>query len=310
MYMEPQMKNGSRVAQIVAEADLAPQRQEAILPALPGYSGPSIQLEAGKAWPSLKLRELCSHGELIYFLVWRDIKVRYKQTILGASWALLQPLFTMLLFSIFFGRLAKIPSEGVPYPLFAFTALVPWTYFSNTLVQGSNSLVSNSSLIKKVYFPRLAIPLAKVLSGLVEFALSFVLLVGMALYYGYHPSIRMLGLPVLLLLAMITSLGSSLWLSALNVHIRDVEHLLPFLVQIWMYATPIAYPSSLVPAKWRTLYAINPMVAVAEGFRWALCGTKTVSVSTFVVSTAIALVLLVSGAYWFRRLERTFADVL
>lgn len=310
MFMEPRMENGSGVAPIAPEADLAPCEPAAIVAPPLGYPGPSIRIEAGKAWPSLKLRELCSHGELIYFLVWRDIKVRYKQTILGASWALLQPLFTMLLFSFFFGRLAKIPSEGIPYPLFAFTALVPWTYFSNTFVQSSNSLVSNASLIKKVYFPRLAIPLAKVFSGLVEFGLSFLLLLGMMLYYGYHPSIRMLGLPLLLLLAMITSLASSLWLSALNVHMRDVEHILPFLVQIWMYATPIPYPSSLVPAKWRTLYAINPMVGVAEGFRWALCGTKTVSGSAFAVSVAIALILLVSGAYWFRRLERTFADVL
>jgi len=308
--MESSMKDGSSVAQIVPEADLAAREQAAVLGPLPGYSGPSIQIETGKAWPSLKLRELCSHGELIYFLVWRDIKVRYKQTILGAGWALLQPLFTMLLFSIFFGRLAKIPSEGIPYPLFAFTALVPWTYFANTFVQSSNSLVSNSTLIKKVYFPRLAIPVAKVLSGLVEFGLSFVLLLGMTLSYGYHPSVRMLALPALLLLAMIASLGSSLWLSALNVYMRDVEQIVPFLVQIWMYATPVAYPTSLVPAKWRTLYAINPMVGVAEGFRWALCGTHTISISTLVVSSAIALVLLVSGAYWFRRLERTFADVL
>jgi len=309
MSMERRMKNDSRVTQIVPEVNLAAPEQAAIGP-LPAYPGPSIRIEASKAWPSLKLRELCSHGELIYFLVWRDIKVRYKQTVLGAGWALLQPLFTMLLFSIFFGRLAKIPSEGIPYPLFAFTALVPWTYFANTFVQSSNSLVSNSTLIKRVYFPRLIIPVAKVLSGLVEFGLSSILLLAMTLYYGYHPSLRVLGLPALLLLAMITSLGSSLWLSALNVYMRDVEQIVPFLVQIWMYATPIAYPTSLVPAKWRTLYAINPMVGVAEGFRWALCGTNTVSISTFVVSSAIALVLLVSGAYWFRRLERTFADVL
>jgi lipopolysaccharide transport system permease protein len=271
---------------------------------------PSTKIRAAKAWPSLDLKELWAHRELIYFLVWRDIKVRYKQTVLGAGWALIQPLFTMLLFSFFFGRLAKVPSDGIPYPLFTFTALVPWMYFANSLGQASNSLVSNSALIKKVYFPRLAIPISKVLSALVDFALGFVLLLGMALYYGVHPTIRIVWVLPLLLLAMITSLGTSFWLSALNVRIRDVEHTLPFLVQIWLYATPIAYPSSLLSPKWRTVYGINPMVGVVEGFRWALAGAKTGQGAMFAVSAAAAIITLVSGAYWFRRLEKNFADIL
>lgn len=271
---------------------------------------PSIKIEAAKPWPSLKLGELWAHRELIYFLIWRDIQVRYKQTALGASWALIQPLFTMLLFSFFFGRLARVPSDGMPYPLFTFTALVPWMYFANSFGQASTSLVSNSSLVKKVYFPRLSIPISKVLSALVDFALGFVLLMGMTLYYGVHPTMRILWVVPFLLLAMITSLGSALWLSALNVRFRDVEHTIPFLVQIWLYATPIAYPSSLLSPKWRTLYGINPMVGVVEGFRWALVGGKTAPRPMFAISTAVAVVILITGAYLFRRLEKTFADVL
>ena len=243
-------------------------------------------------------------------MIWRDIKVRYKQTVLGAGWALIQPLFTMVLFSFFFGRLAKVPSDGIPYPLFAFTALVPWMYFANSLGQASNSLISNSALIRKVYFPRLAVPIAKVLSALVDFTLAFALLIGMALYYGFHPTIRSLWVLPLLLLAMITSLGTSLWLSALNVRIRDVEQTIPFLVQIWLYATPIAYPTTLLPAKLRTLYGLNPMVGVVEGFRWALLGASTSPGPIFAASIGAAVVVLISGAYWFKRLEKTFADVL
>ncbi len=271
---------------------------------------PSIRIESSTPWPSLKLGEIWAYRELIYFLVWRDIKVRYKQTVLGMGWALIQPLFTMLIFSVFFGRLAKVPSDGIPYPLFTFTALVPWMYFANSLGQASNSLVSNSSLVKKVYFPRLVIPIAKVLSALLDFALGFGLLIGMTFYYGFHPTIRILWVVPLLLLAMIASLGSGFWLSALNVRIRDVEHTLPFLVQIWLYATPIAYPSSLLSPKWRTLYGINPMVGVVEGFRWALVGGKTAPGLMFAISAAVAVLILISGAYWFRRLEKTFADIL
>jgi lipopolysaccharide transport system permease protein len=276
----------------------------------PDSSADAVKIQAAKAWPSLKLGELWAHRELVYFLVWRDIKVRYKETILGTSWALIQPLFTMLLFSLFFGRLAKVPSDGIPYPLFTFTALVPWMYFANSFPQASNSLVGNASLIKKVYFPRLAIPIAKILSALVDFALGFVLLFAMTLYYGFHPTLRILWVLPLLLLAMITALGSAFWLSALNVRIRDVEHVLPFLVQIWLYATPIAYPSSLLSPKWRTIYGINPMVGVVDGFRWALIGSKTAPGPMFAISVLAAVVILISGAYWFRRLENTFADIL
>jgi lipopolysaccharide transport system permease protein len=275
-----------------------------------GSAAPVIRIEAAKAWPSLKLGELWGYRELIYFLIWRDIKVRYKQTVLGAGWAIVQPLFTMLLFSLFFGRLAKVPSDGIPYPLFSFCALVPWSYFSNALTQASNSLLSNSSLIKKVYFPRLAIPTAKVLSALVDFGLAFVLLLGMTFYYGLHPTFRMLCVPLFLLLAMVTALGTAFWLSALNVRIRDVEQALPFLTQVWLFATPIAYPSSLLSQPWRTLYAINPMVGVVEGFRWALLGANTTAGPMLVVSCLVAAAVLVSGAFWFRRLEKTFADIL
>jgi lipopolysaccharide transport system permease protein len=278
--------------------------------ALPGGPATLIRIEAAKAWPSLRLGELWAYRELIYFLIWRDIKVRYKQTILGAGWAIVQPLFTMLLFSLFFGRLAKVPSDGIPYPLFSFTGLVPWSYFANGLTQASNSLVGNSSLIKKVYFPRLAIPTAKVLSALLDFGLAFILLIGMTFYYRIHPSIRILWVPLFLLLAMVTALGASFWLSALNVRIRDVEQTLPFLTQIWLFATPIAYPSSLLSEPWRTLYGINPMVGVVEGFRWALLGANTAPGPMLIISSLVATAMLVSGAFWFRRLEKTFADVL
>jgi lipopolysaccharide transport system permease protein len=292
------------------EEEAGPPAVVAASPILSTTALPVIRIEAARKWPPLKLGELWTYRELVYFLIWRDIKVRYKQTVLGAGWALLQPLFTMLIFSLFFGRLAKVPSDGIPYPLFSFTGLVPWTYFANGLTQASNSLISNSSMIKKVYFPRLAIPIAKVLSALLDFGLSFILLLGMTFYYGVHPSVRMLWVPVFLLLAMAASLGASFWLSALNVQIRDVEQILPFLVQIWLFATPIAYPSSLLPQPWRTLYGINPMVGVVEGFRWALLGAKTAPGLMLLVSCIVTAVMLVGGAFWFRRLEKTFADVL
>ena len=278
--------------------------------ACPSEAAPAIRIEAAKTWPSLKLHELWGYRELMYFLVWRDIKVRYKQSVLGVGWAIIQPLFTMLLFGLFFGRLAKVPSDGIPYPVFSLCALVPWTYFSNGLTTASNSLVSNSNLIKKVYFPRLAIPIAKVFSALVDFGVAFVLLLGMTFYYGIHPSVRMLWLPLFLLLAMGTALGAALWLSSLNVRVRDVEQALPFLTQVWLFATPVAYPSSLLSQRWRTLYGINPMVGVVEGFRWALLGARTKPGPMVAVSSLAAAVMLVVGAFWFRRMEKTFADVL
>ena len=269
-----------------------------------------IRIEPSQGWVSLKLRELVEYRELLYFLVWRDVKVRYKQTILGVGWAIIQPFFTMVVFSIFFGRLAKMPSDGVPYPIFSYAALVPWTFFANGLNNASNSLVSGANLIKKVYFPRLAMPVATVLSGVIDFVLSFIMLLGMMLYYRIIPTANVLWLPFLLMLALVTSLGVSLWLSAMNVQFRDVHYIIPFLTQFWLFATPIAYPSSLLSEPWRTLYGINPMVGVVEGFRWALLGTNTAPGPIVIVSSAAAILLLVSGALYFRRMEKTFADVI
>ena len=271
---------------------------------------PALHIEPSKGWVSLKLRDLWEYRELLYFLIWRDVKVRYKQTVLGASWAIIQPFFTMVVFSVFFGRLAKIPSDGVPYPIFAYAGLVPWTFFANGLNQSSSKLVGSADLIKKVYFPRFVIPLAAVLSGIVDFALAFVVLIGMMLYYGVVPTINILWLPLLLTLALTTSLGVGLWLSTLNVHFRDVQYVVPFLTQFWLFATPIAYPSSLLSEPWRTIYGLNPMVGVVEGFRWALLGTNTAPGATIAVSTFIAVAVLIGGAYYFRRMEKTFADVV
>jgi len=254
------------------------------------------------------LQELWAYRELLYFLIWRDIKVRYKQTALGAAWAIIQPLFTMVVFSLFFGRLAKVPSDGIPYPVFSFAALVPWTFFANGLSQSANSLVTSQNLIKKVYFPRLTIPIASVLSGLVDFVLAFAMLLALMLYYGIVPTVDVVWLPAFLLLALVTSLGVSLWLAALNVEFRDVRHIVPFIVQFWLFATPIAYPSSLLEEPWRTVYGINPMVGVVEGFRWALLGTGTAPGPLVGVSSVVALATLISGAFYFRRLEKTFAD--
>ena len=269
-----------------------------------------IRIEPSQGWVSLKLRELVEYRELLYFLVWRDVKVRYKQTILGVGWAIIQPFFTMVVFSIFFGRLAKMPSDGIPYPIFSYAALVPWTFFANGLNNASNSLVSGANLIRKVYFPRLAMPVATVLSGVIDFVLSFIMLLGMMLYYRIIPTANILWLPFLLMLALVTSLGVSLWLSAMNVQFRDVRYIIPFLTQFWLFATPIAYPSSLLSEPWRTLYGINPMVGVVEGFRWALLGTNTAPGPIVIVSSAAAILLLVSGALYFRRMEKTFADVI
>jgi lipopolysaccharide transport system permease protein len=269
-----------------------------------------IVVKPTKGWISPGLDELWQYRELLYFLAWRDIKVRYKQTALGAAWAIIQPFFTMVVFSIFFGRLAKVPSDGIPYPIFAYAALVPWTFFANGLNQSSNSLVGSANLIKKVYFPRLVVPISSVISGVFDFILAFVVLLGMMLYYGIFPTVSIVWLPFLLLLTFITSLGVGLWLSALNVQFRDVRYTVPFLTQFWLFATPIAYPSSLLSEPWRTLYGINPMVGVVEGFRWALLGTDTAPGPIIIVSTVVALVLLVGGAFWFRKMEKTFADVV
>ncbi|OHB87306.1 MAG: phosphate ABC transporter permease, partial [Planctomycetes bacterium RIFCSPHIGHO2_02_FULL_40_12] len=250
------------------------------------------------------------YRELLYFLTWRDIKVRYKQTALGALWAIIQPFFTMVVFSLFFGRLAKVPSDGIPYPIFAFAALVPWTFFANGLSQSSNSLVGSTDLITKVYFPRLIIPVSSVLSGFIDFAIAFIVFMAMAFYYGIYPALSIILLPFLLLLGLITALGVGLWLSALNVKFRDVRYTIPFLTQFWLFATPIAYPSSLLSEPWRTIYGINPMVGVVEGFRWALLGADTAPGAIIFVSALVSMGLLVSGAFYFKRMEKFFADII
>jgi len=263
-----------------------------------------------RGWRSLDLRELWQYRELLYFLTWRDVAVRYKQTLLGALWAILQPLLTMVVFSLFFGKLAGMPSDGLPYPLFSFAALVPWSFFASGLTQSSNSLVGSSNLIRKVYFPRLVVPLSSVISGGVDFAIAFVVLLGMMAFYGVRPGIAILALPLFFLLAFITAFGAGLWLSALNVQFRDVRHAVPFLAQLWLFATPIAYPSSLLQGPWRVLYGLNPMVGVVEGFRWALLDSGKAPGAMVLVSALASLLLLASGAFTFRRMERTFADLV
>jgi lipopolysaccharide transport system permease protein len=269
-----------------------------------------IRIQPSSGWISLGLRELWVYRELLILFVWRDLKVRYKQTVLGMLWAIIQPLFTMVIFSLFFGRLAQVPSDGLPYPIFSYAALVPWTFFSNALTQASNSLVIGANMIKKIYFPRLTMPIATVLAGVVDFLLAFLVLLGMMLYFELTPTMNVLWLPLFLLLAFITSLGVGLWLSAMNVQFRDVRYVVPFLTQAWLFATPIAYPSSLLPEFWRPFFGINPMVGVVEGFRWALLGTDTAPGPMVFVSGAVALVLLTSGLVYFRRMEKTFADVV
>src|SRR5215216_5438354 len=257
----------------------------------------------GWAWP--KFRELWEYRELLFFFVWRDIKVRYKQTVLGALWAIIQPFFTMVVFSLFFGRLAKIPSDNLPYPIFSYSALVPWTFFANALTQASNSLVVSANMIKKIYFPRLTLPIATVLAGIVDFVLAFIVLLGMMLYYHLVPTVNIIWVPLFLLLALITSLGMSLWLSAMNVQFRDVHYTIPFLTQAWLFVTPIAYPSSMLPEPWRTLYGINPMAGVVEGFRWALLGTDTPPGPMLILSSVVALTIFITGAFYFQRMEQS-----
>jgi lipopolysaccharide transport system permease protein len=276
----------------------------------PQSSTTIIRIEPSSGWTSLKLRELWEYRELLYLLAWRDVKIRYKQTVLGAAWAVIQPFFSMVVFSLFFGHLAKMSSDGVPYPIFSYTALVPWIFFANGLNHASSRLVSNGNLIKKIYFPRLLIPLAAVLSGVVDFMLAFVVLLGMMLYFGIMPTSNALWLPLFFLLALVTALGVGLWLSAMNAQFRDIQYTLPFLTQFWFFSTPIAYSSSLVPELWRPLYGLNPMVGVIEGFRWALLGTATAPGAMIVASAFTAVLLLITGAFYYRRLEKTFADVL
>jgi lipopolysaccharide transport system permease protein len=272
--------------------------------------GPIVRIGPSRGWVALHLRELWEYRELLYFFTWRDIKVRYKQTVLGAAWAIIQPFFTMVVFSLFFGRLANMPSDGMPYPIFSYAALVPWTFFANGVNQASNSLVGGANLVRKVYFPRLLMPICSVIAGLVDCVLALTVLLGMMLYYHVLPTFNILWLPLFLLLALLTALAAGIWLAALNVQFRDVRYVLPFLTQLWLFATPIAYPSSLLPEPWRTLYGLNPMVGVVEGFRWALLGTMHHPGAMIVASALVALAFLVAGAYYFRRMEKTFADVV
>lgn len=271
---------------------------------------PVILIRPSKGWVPIKFRELAEYRDLFYFLVWRDIKIRYKQTVLGAAWAVLQPVSMMVIFTVFLGRFAKIPSDGVPYPIFAFCALVPWQLFAYALGQSSNSLVGNRQLITKIYFPRLLIPVSSVVSGLLDFAIAFAALVVLMLLYGMVPSVAVFTLPLFVLLAVATALAVGLWLSALNVEYRDVRYTIPFLTQAWLFATPIAYPSSIVPEWLRPIYGLNPMAGVVEGFRWALLGTGQPPGPMLFVSVLTVVVLLVGGLFYFRRMERTFADIV
>jgi len=271
---------------------------------------PAHLIEPSRRWVPIRFGELWEYRELLYFFVWRELKIRYKQTALGVAWAIIQPLFTMLIFSVIFGRLAKLPSDGLPYPVFAYCALLPWQLFAFALTEASNSIVANRSLLTKVYFPRLLMPLAAVTVGLADFGVSFVILLAMIAYYGIAPGIIILTIPLWTLMAVVTALAVGLWLSALNVRYRDIRYTLPFLTQIWMFATPIAYASSIIPPAWRPYYALNPMVGVVEGFRWALVGGAAAPGITVAVSIAAVAVLLVSGLFYFRRTESTFADVI
>jgi len=271
---------------------------------------PTVILRPSKGWLGLDLKELWRYRELIYFLTWRDIKVRYKQAVLGIAWALLQPLLTMLISTIVFGVLLKVPSQGMPYPLFVLAALMPWSLFATSLQKSSVSLVGNANLITKIYFPRLIIPISSVIAVLVDFVISLVVLLAMMVFYKIYPTWNVLWLLPLVLLSVLAALAVGIWLSALNVQYRDVQHMVPFLIQIWMYASPIVYPIETIPAGiWRTLYGLNPMVGVVQGFRWALLGGATPDM-TMLVSVGIVLLLLISGLFYFRRMEKTFADIV
>jgi len=283
----------------MSQSEIAPEGKEEVL-----------ILKPTRGWGRLNLGEIWKYRELTYFLTWRDLKVRYKQTVLGASWAVLQPFLTMVVFSVFFGSLLNVPSEGVPYPIFSYTALLPWGVFAKALNDAGRSLVANRSMITKIYFPRMVIPLASEISGLVDFAIAFVVLLVMMWYFKIPPTTNIWTLPFFLLLAMVTALGVGLWLSALNVLYRDIGYIIPFLTQLWFYLTPIVYPASQVPEQWQTLYALNPMVGVVEGFRWALLGTTTTPGPMVAVSSVVSFLMLLSGMFYFRRMERTFADTV
>jgi lipopolysaccharide transport system permease protein len=276
-----------------------------------GFSKPSVlRIAPSTGWLEFPFSELWAYRELLYFLVWRDIKIRYKQTAIGAAWAVLQPFLTMLVFSLFFGRLAHVPSEGMPYPIFYYSALLPWMYFASALQNATNAIVENQKVITKVYFPRVALPLAAVLASLVDFGISFVMFLALMIYYGVHPGSAIVWFPAFLLLAVLTALGVGLWLSALNAIYRDVRYVMPFLIQFWMFASPVAYPSSLVPGRWRWLYGLNPMAGVIEGFRWSLAGHGNAPGPMLLVSAGVVVLVLFGGLAYFQHMETTVADVV
>jgi lipopolysaccharide transport system permease protein len=271
---------------------------------------PITYLRPAHGWAALNLRDLWKYRELLYFLTWRDIKVRYKQAVLGIGWAVIQPLLNMVIFSIIFGQLARLPSDGIPYPIFSYAALLPWYLFAGALTRSSASLVRDANLLTKVYFPRLVIPFATVLAALVDFCIAFLVLMGMTFYYGYHLTWTMLWLVPLTLLALLSAVAVGAWFSALNVQYRDIQQMVPFLVQAWMYASPVAYSANMIPTgKWRLVYALNPMTGVIQGFRWALFGGSPPDLA-ILISTAMVILLLVTGLFYFRRMERTFADMV
>ena len=279
-------------------------------PAAAAVPSPGIVIQPSRGWISLDLKELWDYRELLLFMTWRDIKVRYQQTALGAAWAIVQPLLNMIVFTVFFGRLAKVPSDGIPYPLFAYTALVPWQFFAFGLTESANSVVANERLVTKVYFPRLIIPLARIFAGLVDFALAFIVLIGMMVWYGVRPSLTVIALPFFLAFAVATTLGVGLWLSALNVQYRDVRYAVTFVVQFWLFASPVVYSSTLVPVRWRAWYGLNPMAGVIEGFRWALLRKAPAPGFMLVVSVLVVALVLIGGLYYYRRMEKIFADVV
>jgi len=269
-----------------------------------------LVIEPPKGWAPLELKELWRSRELLLFLTWRDVKVRYKQTALGAAWAILQPVLTMVIFSIIFGGLAKLPSNGIPYPIFTYTALLPWQLFAFALTNSSNSLVGSQNLISKVYFPRLIIPLSSVLAGVIDFLVAFAVLLVLMAYYSIGLTPAALLLPFFILLALVSAMAAGLWLSALNVQYRDIRYVVPFLTQFWMYATPIAYSSELIPLKWRWLYSLNPMTGVVEGFRWAILGKSSLDIYSLAISTVVVVAIFVGGLYYFKRMEAGFADII
>ena len=270
---------------------------------------PLFVIEARRGFASVDFRELWHYRDLLYFLTWREISIRYKQTLLGFAWAIIQPFTAMVVFTVFLGRLAKVPSDGIPYPVFSYLGLLPWTYFANAVTRSGMSLVSNANLLSKVYFPRVLIPISGVLSAAVDFVIAFVVLIGLMLWYGITPALSTLWLLPLTLLTAIAATGVGMWLASLNVKYRDVQHAVPFLIQIWMYATPVVYPASLVPAKWRTVFALNPLTGIVEAYRASVLG-RPIDWSTLGVSAAASLGLLVAGTIAFRRMERHFADIV